>query len=91
MRVAVKVVPRAKSSEIVGWLAGDVLKIRVTAPPADGAANAAVEALLAATLGLKRTQVRIAAGHTASRKVVEIDGVDRAALDAALASRRHAP
>ena len=44
--IAVKVVPRAAQDEIVGWLEG-VLKVRVMAPPQDGRANRALEALLA--------------------------------------------
>ena len=70
-----KVVPRAARDEVAGWLDG-ALKVRVTAPPADGRANAAVEALLAETLGVKRGAVRIVAGHGSNRKRAEIDGLD---------------
>ena len=71
-----KVVPRASRDEIVGWLDG-ALKVRVTAPPADGKANAALEALLAAVLDVPKRSVRVAAGHGSPRKRVEIDGVGR--------------
>ena len=73
-RIALKVVPRASRDEIAGWLAG-TLKVRVSAPPLDGRANAAVEALLAEALGVKRAAVRIVAGHGSSRKQVEIEGL----------------
>jgi uncharacterized protein len=78
--VSVKAVPRAARDEIVGWLDG-ALKIRVAAPPQDGRANAALEALLAATLGLRKSAVRVAAGHSSARKRFEIDGIDRAELE----------
>jgi uncharacterized protein len=74
--ISVKVVPRASRDEIVGWLDG-ALKVRVAAPPTDGKANAAVEALLAAALELPRKSVRVVVGHGAPRKRIEIDGVAR--------------
>ena len=74
--IAVKVVPRAAKDEIVGWLE-DALKVRVQAPPEDGRANRALEELLAATLGLKKNAVTVAAGHGSARKRVEIAGLTR--------------
>ncbi len=70
-----KVVPRAARTEIVGWLGG-ALKVRIAAPPTDGQANAALEALLAAALGLPRKAVRVASGHGSPRKKLAIDGLD---------------
>lgn len=72
-KLAVKVVPGASQNEIAGWL-GDVLKVRVSAPPERGKANAAVEETIAAALGIPAERVRIAAGHGSPRKVVEIEG-----------------
>jgi uncharacterized protein len=69
--IAVKVVPRAARDEIVGWLDG-ALKVRVTAPPQDGRANRALEALLAEALGLKKTAVTVAAGLRSARKRVTV-------------------
>jgi uncharacterized protein (TIGR00251 family) len=74
--IDVKVVPRAVSDEIVGWLAG-ALKVRVQAPPEDGRANRAVEELLAAALGLKKNAVTVAAGRASPRKRVAIEGLTR--------------
>jgi uncharacterized protein YggU (UPF0235/DUF167 family) len=85
LSINVKAIPRAARDEIVGWFAG-ALKIRVAAPPQDGRANAALEALLAATLGLRKSAVRVAAGHGSARKRLEIDGLDRAELDRRLAA-----
>jgi len=73
-KLKVKVVPGASRSELSGWL-GDMVKIRVSAPPENGKANDAVEALLAEALGLPRSSVVIAAGKTAQKKVVEIQGL----------------
>jgi uncharacterized protein (TIGR00251 family) len=78
--IQVKAVPRAARDEIVGWLGG-ALKVRVTAPPQDGRANAALEALIAAALGVARGAVRVAAGHGSARKRVEIVGLDRAEIE----------
>jgi uncharacterized protein (TIGR00251 family) len=74
--ISVKVVPGASREEIVGWVGG-ALKVRVTAPPAHGKANAALEALLAAAVGVPKRSVRVAAGHGSPRKRVEIAGVTR--------------
>lgn len=51
-----------------------MLKVRVSAAPADGAANAAVIAVIAKALRLPKSAVRIAAGDTARIKRLEIDG-----------------
>ena len=76
----VKVVPRAARDEIVGWLDG-ALKVRVAAIPEAGRANAALEALLALALGIRKSAVRVAAGHASTRKRVEIDGLNQAELE----------
>jgi uncharacterized protein (TIGR00251 family) len=72
--IAVKVVPRAATDEIVGWRDG-ALKVRVTAPPQDGRANRAVEALLAEALSLKKNAVAVAGGLRSARKRVAIVGL----------------
>ena len=72
--IQVKVVPRASHSELGGWKDG-VLKVRVAAPPEQGKANAALEALLAERLGVRKSAVRVVAGHGSPRKRVEIDGL----------------
>lgn len=81
----VKVIPRAARDEIVGWRDG-TLRIRVAAPPEAGRANAALEALLAATLGLRKSAVRVAAGHGSARKRVEIGEIDRGELERRLSA-----
>lgn len=72
--IAVKVVPGASRSEIVGWQE-DMLRVRIAAPPERGKANAALIELLAQTLGVSKRSVSVISGHTQSRKRVEIIGV----------------
>jgi uncharacterized protein (TIGR00251 family) len=74
VRFAVRVQPRASSSEICG-LHGDALKVRLSSPPVDGAANEALVELLAGALGVTKRAVRIVAGASGRGKVVEVDGV----------------
>lgn len=84
---AVKVVPGASRTKIAGLL-GNALKLAVAAPPEGGKANEAVVALLAKTLGVKRGQVAIAAGHAQPHKRIAVAGCAPETLRAALA--RHA-
>lgn len=71
-RLCVRVSPGAPRSELVGRL-GDAWKLRVSAPPERGRANDEVVALLAAELGLARSEIRVVAGQTNRDKVVELD------------------
>ena len=83
VQFAVRLQPRAKADAIDGLL-GDALKVRVSAPPVDGAANAALIALIAEKLGVARSAVRIAAGDRARHKVVAIRGASPDAIRRAL-------
>lgn len=89
-RLRVRVTPRGGADRIEGFRpdaeGGELLWLRVRAVPAEGAANAAVEALLARALGLPRTAVRVARGGAARIKTVEIDGLDLAEARARLAA-----
>jgi uncharacterized protein (TIGR00251 family) len=76
---AVRATPRAKQNKL-GGVAGDALKVYVTAPPEDGRANEAVIEVLADALGIKRRQVEIISGPTNRNKVVRVAGVDAAAV-----------
>jgi hypothetical protein len=79
----VLVTPRAARPR-VGPLAGERLKIAVSAPPVDGEANAAVIELVARALGVPRRQVTIDAGEASRRKTVRVVGATRAALETLL-------
>ena len=82
-RLAVRVTPKASRDQIVGWV-GDELRIKVTAPPEDGKANAAVERLIAVTCGVAPSCVHVIRGHTARSKLLEIDGLSAHELGAHL-------
>jgi uncharacterized protein (TIGR00251 family) len=73
----VKAVPGAKRDEVVGRL-GDRLKVRVTAPPEGGRANAAICELLARELGVKPREVEVVQGGGSAEKVVMVRGVTAA-------------
>jgi uncharacterized protein (TIGR00251 family) len=79
VKLRIKVVPGSSRTCIAGWL-GDALRVRVTAPPEHGKANAAVEALLREALALPAGHVKVAAGHSSPRKVVEILGLAEAEI-----------
>ena len=73
MRMSVRVIPRSSKNSIT-WEEG-VLKVRLTAPPVDGAANEALIALLAQRLGLPKRDIAIVQGATGRQKTIEIMGM----------------
>lgn len=83
VRFRVRVQPRACRAEVAGPH-GDALRVRLTAPPVEGAANAQLVALLADRLGVPKSAVTIARGAHGRSKVVEVAGVSPAAVKAAL-------
>ena len=60
---------------------GDAIKIHVTAPPVDGAANEAVIRLIARRTGRRRSDVRVLAGHASKRKIIEVDGMSASEVE----------
>ena len=71
----VRVQPRAARDEIVGWRADGILAVRVAAPPVEGAANAAVGALLARALGVPGAAVEVVRGERGRDKLVRVAGL----------------
>jgi uncharacterized protein (TIGR00251 family) len=76
---AVRVVPRASKTAIVGEHDG-ALKVRVAAPPVEGATNAELTYFLAKQLGVPPRAVEIVGGHTSKTKVVRAAGAKAADL-----------
>ena len=70
----------ARSRDRLGPVDGDRLKVQLTAPPVDGAANEALIALVARALGRKRGEVAIVRGETGRKKTVRVAGSTRDAL-----------
>jgi uncharacterized protein (TIGR00251 family) len=79
VRFAVRLTPRSAVERVEDVVDG-VLKVRVTAPAVEGAANNALVRILADELGIARRDVRIVAGATSRQKLVVIDGMDPAAI-----------
>ena len=76
----IQVIPHASRSELVSVQAG-VLKIKVTSPPVEGAANDACIKLLAKELGLKKSQMEISSGAKSRKKTVRIKDINKAELE----------
>lgn len=74
--LSVRIQPRSSKNGIVVMEDGG-LKIRLTAPPVDGAANEALVRFLADTFSVPKAQVDILSGHTAKNKIVRIEGISR--------------
>jgi len=70
----VRVVPRASKNEISGRH-GEAVKIRLTAPPVEGAANEALISFLSEILGVRKGQIEILSGHASRDKIVCVVGL----------------
>lgn len=73
MLISIRVIPRS-ARNMLEW-EQDMLKARLTAPPVDGAANAALIALLAERLAIPKRSITIVRGSTSRKKMVEIEGL----------------
>jgi uncharacterized protein len=80
------VVPRASRSEIVGEYGG-ALRVRIAAPPVEGAANRELQRLLAKIFKLPQNAVEIIAGTNSKRKVVRVTGGRDATLERLILSK----
>lgn len=80
--LAIRVVPRAGREGVAGY-DGEVLRIRLNAPPVEGKANEALARFLARELGVPRARVALVSGGRNRNKVVRIEGMTlQAALSA---------
>ncbi len=80
-----RVSPRASRSEVGGWRDDGALTVRVTTPPVEGRANAAVGALLAAALGVPVSAVSVVHGEHGRDKLVRVAGLTPADIRRRLA------
>lgn len=81
VRFGVHVQPRASKTEIAG-LYDTALKVRLRSPPVDSAANDELIYFFAKLLGVAKKSVRIVAGQSSRTKVMEIEGVSAASIEA---------
>jgi uncharacterized protein (TIGR00251 family) len=81
VRLNLRVIPNASRAQVIGWMEGHVLKVKVQAPPTDGRANEQVIALMADFLGIKSKQVELILGATARNKTLEFTGIDEREIE----------
>lgn len=81
--MSVRVQPRASKNEIAGWQEG-TLRVRLTAPPVEGAANQALVEFLAEALGVRRADIALVSGGKSRTKTIEVSGLSDAELAARL-------
>jgi uncharacterized protein len=72
--------PHASKAKIAGITEG-LLKVKVTAPPVEGAANEACIGLLSKKLGLRKSQVKISAGTRGRKKTILVSDISKAVLE----------
>jgi uncharacterized protein (TIGR00251 family) len=82
-QIDILVQPRASKSEITGVHDG-ALRIRIAAPPIEGAANHAIIELLSKRLGVRKAELRIVSGATGRRKRLLVQGCQPADVEAKL-------
>lgn len=85
--IKLRIQPRASRNEIAG-LTGDLLRIRLTAPPVEGAANQALIEFLADALSISRGAISLRSGQTGRNKSVVIRGISAAQVAAGLGLER---
>lgn len=83
--LSVKLQPRA-SADVIGEPLGHELRVKVTAPPVDAAANEALVRLLAEVLDCPRNCVELTRGHTSRHKVIKLHNLALAAVLSRLVS-----
>lgn len=76
MKLALKITPNAKKSEVIGWendpKAGRVLKLRIAAPPVEGKANKAIILFLSELLDIPKSRISLLKGETGRIKIVQL-------------------
>lgn len=75
--IHIHVQPRASKNEIVG-IHGDYLKIRLTSPPVEGAANSLLVEFMAKKLGIPKSKIEIVSGEKSRHKTLRVEGLSKA-------------
>jgi uncharacterized protein len=79
--VTVHVTPKSRKNEISGILPDGTLKVRLTAPPVEGAANKALLELLSKVLGVRESALEIIGGEKGRDKIVSVVDLDSSAVE----------
>ncbi len=74
MSITVRVYPNATKNEVAGFSDG-VWQVRVAAPPVKGKTNKELISFLSEVLGVGKSSVSIAQGHTSRSKLIAVDGL----------------
>ena len=82
--LSLRVIPRAKSNEVVGFMQDGRLKIKIKSPPVDGKANEALIIYLAKLLGLKKGAITLLSGKSGRDKRILIKGLEERTAKAKL-------
>jgi len=78
VEIAVRASPRARRTEVAGPFGDRAIRIRIAAPPADGAANEALRSFLSTLFGVPAGDVSLIRGRGSREKVVHLRGIDAA-------------
>jgi uncharacterized protein (TIGR00251 family) len=84
MRITIRVIPRSKRNNIE-WTS-DGLRVHLTTPPVEGAANDALLALLAQRLGISKRNISLVHGATSRQKIIELSGITPPELERRLSA-----
>lgn len=82
----IHVTPRASRNQITGWR-GDILCIKITAPPVEGAANEAISKFLADALKVRKSQVELVSGEKSREKTVRVLGLSEVEIHTRIGSQ----
>ncbi len=82
--IHIRVVPRSAKCEIAG-IQDEALKLKITAPPVEGQANAECIRFLSDVLKVRKNQVTIISGHKSKKKTVAIEGIGKKDIEAIIA------
>jgi uncharacterized protein (TIGR00251 family) len=74
--IEVKVEPRSSQRGIAGVMGENIVKVKLTAPPVDGAANEQLIEVIAEEFKVRKSQVKVIRGKSSKIKVVEITGME---------------
>ncbi|MBL8180067.1 MAG: YggU family protein [Blastocatellia bacterium] len=80
LTISIRVIPRASRSEIVGMVDG-TLKVRIAAPPVDGAANSEIIKLFSKTFGIAKSDIAIISGETSRNKRIKFTNLSQSKFD----------